>query len=200
VILLFSGQNSEDKVEKKREKSKARKGKGKGKGEKGKGKGKGERKERRRWLTLYLNHFIFWEGKARYKDKYCKNIQKIYLDMHSGCGVGSSEMGGSGLNSVENLREKNGRGKLQRKPLVMNLTQWQLMDRAGRKHCRSLRSLLIPSGKEDGKRVKESSSTWENHLKARPLYPVSYLLSKRRCIRRQFMQPYKCHIHIWTLM
>lgn len=38
--------------------------------------------------------------------------------MHSGCGVGRSETDGSGLNSMENLREKNGRGKLERKPLV----------------------------------------------------------------------------------
>lgn len=46
MILLFSGQNSEDKVEeKKREKGKARQGKGKGKGEKGKRERGKERKK-----------------------------------------------------------------------------------------------------------------------------------------------------------
>lgn len=47
---------------------------------------------------------------------------------------------------------KYGRGKIQRKPLVMNLVQWQQINRTGRKNCSTPRSLVIPREKEDGNR------------------------------------------------
>lgn len=49
-------------------------------------------------------------------------------------------------------KRKNGRGKIQRKPLVTNLAQWQWVNRTGRKNCSTPRSLLIPGENEDGNR------------------------------------------------
>lgn len=56
------------------------------------------------------------------------------------------------LNSTENIKEKMEGEKIQRKPLVTNLVQWQWVNRTGRKSCSTLKSLLIPGENKDGNR------------------------------------------------